>query len=94
MNTPYELSFVNQIFGLGCLAIGLWMLIDKKIYEPLEIFRRKPDDKHLLAVPVLLLIAGLIIIGMGILAMLGYIKNSRRLLTIVSLSLYILIYLS
>ncbi|CAD5119012.1 DgyrCDS7666 [Dimorphilus gyrociliatus] len=67
---------------MGCVAIGLWMLIDKKISQPLQIFKRKPDDRHLLAAPAVLLTAGIIIIGMGVLAMFGYMRNSRKLLTL------------
>ena len=69
-------SFLLQIAGLGCLAVGIWMYADKDVMAYLHILRRDPYDDVMMAIPGLLIVCGVIIIGVFILGIFAVIKES------------------
>ena len=82
------LSFSSQIFGLGFLALGIWMEVDKYVISYFIILQRSVTDEVLVAAPPIMSVIGLFLVGMGILGLFALSRRSRVLLAVVSTGTY------
>jgi len=89
--TIFSILFI--IFGLGFLAVGIWMSADKYVVSYFTILQRTVTDQVLSAAPPILIVSGFFMIGMGVLGLYALAKKKRGLLSIFAGVLLIIVLL-
>lgn len=73
-------NLVNLIFGLGCLAVGLWLNIDRNLHAYLALLVRSPNETAVTGTTVIFIVAGILIVAMVILCFYALNKENGNLL--------------
>lgn len=72
-----------QIFGLGLLAVGLWLNIDRNLHAYLALLVRSPNETAVTGTTVIFIVAGILIVAMVIMCFYALNKENGNLLLLV-----------
>jgi len=82
---------ISIILGLGCMGVGIWMHADKDVYAYLYVMSRGPEDSMMTSAAAILIAAGIMLVGSGILGILGLLQRRKLFLTLVLVLLFVIL---
>jgi len=82
------------IFGMGCMAVGIWLNAEKNVHSYLAILVRYPGERAVTGTTVMLICAGILLIAMAIFCCYALRKQNSNWLLLYALgSIFIMILL-
>ena len=72
-----------QIFGLGLMAVGIWLNADKNLHAYLAVLVRSAEETAVTGTTVLLIVSGILLVAMAILCFYALSKGNSTLLLVV-----------